>query len=168
MSDKNAAVETAKERTQSEISVLSTGVRAILHPVSASLMQDVVSRIPEPEIPIKYNEAKGRDEPNEFSPIYLKAVSDTERKRASASIDAMAMFGIELVDGLPESTKWLQNLKLMEKLGNLDLSIFDLEDEIDLEFLFKRYIALGNDDLIKIGMLTGIKREDIEQAKASF
>jgi len=167
--NEHPVVETAKEeKRKGTITELSTGIRAILKPVPASLMQSVASKIKDPKVPIKYNEEKGREEPDEFDTDYLEALNEANMRRAEASLDTMAMFGIELVDGLPEGDRWIKELRLMEKLGNIDLSNFDLEDEIDREFVYKRYIALGSDDLVKIGRLTGISQEDIESADKSF
>lgn len=161
----NPVIDKIKEDKQE---FTTHGVRIQLVPVSASLMQEVVSRIKPPKIPIEYDESLGRDAPNQNSPIYQDELTEFEQKRARASIDTMAMFGIELVDGLPEDTKWLIQLKQMERLGYIDLSDFDTEDEIDLEFLFKRYIALTNRELIQIGRLTGIRQEDIDSSEAFF
>lgn len=164
----NPAVEVAKGKKKEDIVTLSTGIRAKLLPVPASLMQEVVSRLKEPPIPLEYDEAMGRKVENPHNPEYRAALAELEQKRAKASIDAMAMFGIELIDGLPEDKKWLAKLKKMEKFGYLDLSEFDLEDEFDLEFLYKRFIALGNDEIVRIGTLTGISQEDVEVAEGFF
>jgi hypothetical protein len=164
----NPAVEVAKGKKKDDIVTLSTGIRAKLLPVPASLMQEVVSRLKEPAVPWEYDEALGRDAENPHNLEYRKALAELDQKRAKASIDAMAMFGIELIDGLPEDGKWLAKLKRMESFGYLDLSEFDLEDEFDLEFLFKRFIALGNDEIVKIGTLTGISQEGIDVAENSF
>lgn len=163
------AVKLAKEqKEENQIVMLSTGVRAILHSVSASLMQEVTSRIKEPKVPIIFNDEKGRKEEDPFDETYLQELAEVQHKRARASLDAMALFGIELVDGLPEDNKWIKKLQQLERLGYLDLSEFNLEDELDQEFVFKRYIALGSADLVRIGRMTGIRQEDIETAEDTF
>ena len=161
-------IETAKGKTFDNVVRLSTGIQAILRPVSASLLQDVMSRIVDPQEPWTYNEEKGREEPDPYNKEYLAKLTSNNQARARASMDAMAMFGIELVDGLPEDDMWIKRIKQFEKLGYLDLSQFDLEDEIDQEFLYKRYIALGNQDLVNIGKMSGIRQEDIDEAESSF
>lgn len=165
----NPVVETAKnEKGVLEAETLSTGFRAILHPVSARLLQAVMAKIPEPRVPWVMNEEKGRKEEDPFDQQYLTDLAEAQQKRASASLDTMAMFGIELVDGLPEDNKWLAQLKLFEQLGYLDLAEFNLEDETTKEFLFKRYIVLGNEDILRISQISGIRKEAIESAQASF
>jgi len=161
-------VETAKGKEFERVVMLSTGVKAILKPVSASLLQDVMSRIVDPPVPWVMDEAKGRKAEDPFDKEYLAKCAENQQLRARASMDAMAMFGIELIDGLPEDTKWLDRLQQFERLGYLDLQQFDMKNEIDLEFLYKRYIALGNSDLIEIGKMSGIRQEDIDEADASF
>lgn len=164
----NPVVETAKGKTIETTVVLSTGIKAILRPVSASLLQDVMSRIVDPPEPWVMNEEKGRKEPDPYDKDYLDTLAKNQLARARASMDAMAMFGIELIDGLPEDDTWVKRLRQFERIGYLDLSEFDLEDEIDREFLYKRYIALGSQDLVAISRMSGIRQEDINEAEASF
>jgi hypothetical protein len=165
----NEALQVAKEKSQeNKVVTLSTGIRAILHPVSASLIQEVVSKIVDPPVPVEYNEAKGVSQENPHNKEYQATITANNQKRARASMDAFALFGLELVDGLPSSDKWLKKLKQMERLGYLDLSEFDLDDDIDLEFIFKRYIAMSASDFTAIGKMTGISQEDIAAAESSF
>ena len=161
-------IETAKGKTFDNVITLSTGIKAILRPVSASLLQDVMSRIVDPAEPWIMNEEKGRKEIDPYDADYLATIAKNNQERARASMDAMAMFGIELIDGLPEDDAWLKRLRQFERLGYLDLKQFDLEEAIDQEFLYKRYIALGNQDLMAIGQMSGIRQGDIEKAEASF
>lgn len=140
---------------------LSTGVRAKLTPVSAALIEKVTSKIKDPEIPIQEIPEKGTKEPNPFHPQYLKDMEEAEANRAMAGLDAMVMFGVELLDPIPADGKWLKKLKFL----GIDLSEYDLEDDMALEFLYKRFVAVGNDDLVHIGELSGISRQAVEEAK---
>lgn len=165
----NLAVQVAKEqKIKDKIVVLSTGIRAILHPVSASLIQDVVSRIIDPPVPFEYDEVKGTKQENPHNKEYQAALFENNQRRARASMDAFALFGVELVDGIPEDEKWLKKLKQMERLGYVDLSDFNLEDDLDLEFLYKRYVAMGASDFAEVGRITGIRQEDIDTAEKLF
>lgn len=165
----NEVIATAKDTNdENQVVMLSTGIKAILHPVSARLLQSVMSRISEPQVPILMNEEKGRKEEDPFDADYLKAKAETNQKKAAASLDTFAMFGIELVDGLPESNEWLAQLKLFDTMGYLDLKEFDLEDATTKEFLYKRFIALGNTDIIRISQMSGIRKEAIDAAVSSF
>jgi hypothetical protein len=170
--DTNPAVETAKivaSRDGDEQHVtLTTGVRARILPVSATLIDEVTSKIPDPEVPTFFNEAKSREEPNPSDPEYLRRLSDAERKRGVAALDALVMFGVELLDGLPEDRGWLTKLQYMEKRGHLDLSSYDLNDAMDLEFLYKRFVAVSNQVLTKVGEISGVTAAEIAQAENSF
>lgn len=172
MSGRNPVVNTAKKvsETGEEFVTLADGRRGRIVPVSSSLISSVVSSIPEPDIPEVFIEAKGRSEPNPNDPGYLRALGDYERDRGIATMDAMVMFGLELIDGLPEDEGWLKKLTYMDRRGILDVDLedFDLEDELDREFLYKKYI-LGNAALVsKITRISGLTEEDIVTAEDSF
>jgi hypothetical protein len=167
------AVEVAKNRRDSEesgrVTVMSTGVRARLQSVSAALIQDAIARVEEPQPPVWLNPETEEEEPNFVHPDHLKALSVYEQEQSAAALDAVLMFGIELEDGLPEDDKWLRRLKYMEKrLGTIDLSNFDLEDEMDQEYLYKRYIALGADDYALLANLSGVSIEEVARATRTF
>lgn len=172
MNNKNVTVEAAKEISaqmgSSQIITTQTGVRVRLVPVSTALMEEVTSRIVEPEVPMWHNEARDRDEPNPDDPKYIKALDRVARDRGVAVMDAMCMFGVELVDGMPEDTSWLKKLKFMEKRGQVNLESFDLEDPLDLEFLYKRYIAVDNDVITKVSNLSTMTAEAVEKAESRF
>jgi len=170
METANATIEVAKslEEGSGDTVTLSTGVRAILRPVSASLIDEVTTSIKEPDIPIWHNEDKGRDEQNLSDPQYLRDMDTYERKRGIAAIDAMVMFGVELVDGLPEDDTWVKRLKFMEKRGLLDLTDFDADDNEACEFFYKRFIAVSNDDISQITAMSGVSKEDVDKAADKF
>lgn len=161
-------LEAAQERAGGDVVVLSTGVRARLKGVAASLVDEVTQRIEDPPIPVWHNPTKDRDEPNPGDPIYLQAVAKVQRQRGLASIDALVMFGVELVDGLPSDDGWIARLKFLEKLGHVDLSRFDLDEPLEREFVYKRFIAVGADDLVLLTKRTMVSPEDVQRAKESF
>lgn len=172
MSDKNPAVESAKflagRGDEEIISTTSGGIRVRLVPVSATLIDEVVSRVKDPDVPMWMNPDKNREEPNPSDPNYLKELAEADRKRGVAAMDAMVMFGVELIDGVPEDKKWLSKLRLMEKRGQIDLDLFDVNDPIDLEFLYKRFIVVDAGLLSAIGRLSGVQGEEVARAEASF
>lgn len=167
---KSPAVQVKKDRNRPETSevVLSTGYRARVSPVSASLIDDVTSLIKDPDVPIYHNEDKDRDEPNPGDPTYIRALADADKKRGNAAMDALILFGVELLDPLPKDGKWLKKLLYLQKRGTLSLALYNLEDPDDVEFLFKRYIAVSADDIITVSKLSGIRGEDLKLAENSF
>jgi hypothetical protein len=173
MTEKAKVKEEAKRiaREQGDgtaVVTLSTGVRARLSPVSSSLVEDMKNAVEMPKVPVVWIEAKEREEENPNDPRYIEAVNAAEMRRSDAIFDALCMFGVELEDGLPEDDKWLRKLKLLEKRGRMDLSGFDLKDEFDLEFLYKRYVAVAGADLQIIGGLHGMRPLEVARQRATF
>lgn len=143
------------------IVTLSTGIKARILPVSASLIEEVTSRIPDPEIPMYYNDNKEREEPNPSDPKYVVGLAKATKVRGQAAMDAMIMFGLELVDPVPSDTKWIWKLK---RTG----IEFDTNDEFEKEFAYKKYVACGNKDMMEIGRKAGINKEAIDEASKKF
>ena len=170
MDTKSPVVQVAKSAESDELDIvtLSTGYKARIRPVGASLIDDAVARIKDPLVPTYTSEDKGREEENPHDPAYLRALKDAAKERATVAMDAMVMFGIELVDGVPEDDKWIRQLAFYAKRTGLDLSGYDLDDELEKEFLFKKYIATGTLDLLEVGKRAGLRQKDVADAVKSF
>jgi len=168
--EKSPALEVAKEQEdkQDGSTVLSTGVRARLIPVAANLISKVASRVKDPPVPMDFIEEKQREEPNPDNPEYLRQLAEATTRRGTVSLETMVMFGVDLIDGLPEDDAWLKRLQFLERRGDIDLSEYDLEDPMELEFVYKLYIAVGSTDIIAIAKMSGISPEEVEQAAESF
>jgi hypothetical protein len=166
-----AAIEVAKEerdRQKDDIVTLSSGVRVKLLPVNPATIAGVIARIEDPKVPMWHNPQKGRDEPNPLDPSYERALVLADQQRGVATMDALALIGVELVDGLPEDDAWLKKLKLLDKVGHLDLSAFDLEDEIDVKYLYCKNVAIGSDDWPMLFARLAISEEGVETASKFF
>lgn len=150
------------------IVTLSTGIKVKFVPISAGLIEEAQAEIKDPPVPLQEIEGKKHPQPNYNHPDYVNGMKEAEANRARAGLDVLALFGIELVDGMPEDDKWLKKLHFLAKRGKLNLDDYDLNDEIEREFLYTKFIALGNDDWIRLGKFNGIRGEDVEQARASF
>lgn len=165
-------IETARNirdgrKNQVEV-ILPTGDRALLKPVTASLIDAVTSRIKDPQPPMWYNKEYEREEPNLSHPDYLAGLEEANRQRGIAAMDAMVMFGVELIDGVPEDDTWLKKLRFMEKHGMIDLSGYNLDDPLDQEFLYKRYVAVDSEIITKISEVSGISPAEVAAAEDSF
>ena len=146
---------------------LSTGVVGRIVPVGASLIDDVVASIQDPKPPLFFNEDKGREEENPTDPTYIEALEAAQRQRAVAAMETLLLFGLELQE-LPPDEEWLPKLKYMQKRGHISLDGFDLNDPMERELLYKKYIAVGTADLIKIGQHAGLNSRDVEEAARTF
>ena len=149
--------------------VLSTGVRVRIVPVGARLLTESMARVPEPEVPMFFDEHRQKEIPNPDHPSYTRALEEREMKQTNVAMDALIMFGVELMDGVPNDDRWVWELRLLEKVGALDLSIYDLDDEIDKEFLYKKFIAVAGVDLELLQGASGlVSAEDLAEAEDSF
>lgn len=164
----SVAKEQNSEQQHSDTFTLDCGVRVRLRPIPAAVIDEVTSRIPQPDIPKWYNEEYKREESNPSDPGYIKALEEYDRKRGSAMIDACVMFGLDLVDGLPADDKWLDRLKFMQKMGLMDLSRFDLADPIEKEYVFKRYEVATIGMIMAVQNRSSVSPEEIERARRSF
>jgi hypothetical protein len=175
-SRKSPAPDVAKERKEEEelIVTLIGGIRAKVLPVPASLIDEVASRIEEPKVPVWHNEEKGRDEPNPSDPAYIKELAEVERQKGLAAIDALAMFGLELIDPIQtldeegNEATWLKKLRFMGTKGLFDLDEYDLDNPMELEYLWKRYIGVDTNVLSRISRTSGITQEEVTEAEKSF
>lgn len=157
--------DTKKEKDVFEIE----GTKIRVRPVSALLIQEITSHIKDPRPPVQPNPDKdGRMEENPFDPTYLEELGEANAQRAGATSDAMVMFGLDLVNGLPEDETWLKKLKWLEKAGRLNLSNIDFDDPFEKEFAFKKFIAATNPTIMEVTRASGVSQEDIETATSSF
>lgn len=139
-----------------------------LRPVAAALIEEVNARIKDPKVPMYHDEDAGKDLPNPADPDYLEAVADARNRRGRAALDALIMFGIELKSGMPDDDEWLQKLRFLERRGGLSLESYDLNDKIELQFMFKRFIVADGGMLEKISNLSGVTEEMASAAEDAF
>jgi hypothetical protein len=160
------AVQTARETTSEPgMVILANGLRAKLVPVPAAVISEVTSRVKEPDVPMWADpERDGRLVQNPNDPEYIKAQKDVDQQRTNGMLDAAALFGIELFDPIPPQKTWLSKLKMLK----IDISAYNLEDELELEFVYKRFILATGDVLSEIMRLSTVSAGDINRADASF
>ena len=165
----NPALNVAKKQQRaSEEVILSTGIRAILVPVASNAIQEAVAEVTMPQVPTQ--EIEGRSEPveNPNHPDYIVALETAKQEQAQAALDICIVLGVELIDGLPEDVKWLKKLQWLAKRKRISLDGYDLDDEMDVEFLYKKHIAMSNVDWELLGSISGISQEDRQQAADMF
>lgn len=158
----NPAVQVAEQRARSATAdpvILSTGVRARIRAVSSSLIAEVAMRVPDPDIPRWLNPDKGREEENPNDPEYLRALTQANILRNQAAADAAIMFGVELVEPLPEDG-WDFKLRL--------IGIEVPEDPIGREFAYKKYVAVGVLDMLDIQRAAGVSQMEAASALQAF
>lgn len=166
-----AVLTVAKEELAPEettVLTLARGVRAHLVPVASRLLDEVRARVPDPPVPVvKLDD--GREVENPDDPDYQRSLERAAIQRIEAASDAYILFGVELIDGVPPVGEWLPQLRLLEKLGHVDLGRFDLTDPTELEFVYKKLVAVAQVDLRVIAARSGgVREEDIQKALAFF
>lgn len=166
MDKDEAVIETAQEEArgtqEKQIHTLSTGVRVRVSPVAAGLITKAQMKIKYPKVPTFYNADKDREEENPNHPDYLADYARVNEERGMATLDVMCMFGLELVDGIPD-TDWVRRLKLV--MPDLD---FDENDSLLCEYYYKTLIAVGVQDSVILAKAMGVSEEAIAQAEESF
>jgi len=170
--ERNPAVAVAKQRgpdNDVQEVTLSTGHRAVLTPVATSLLEKVRRQIKDPPIPMWENPDKaGRKEPNPLDPTYRQQLDEAESQRSDAIMDALILFGVELVGGVPDDDGWLKKLRMLERHGQIDLGDLDLEDPMDREFAYKKYVAISADDYLQLMTLSGVTAQGVAEQVDSF
>ena len=161
MTEESVVLGVAREQAaHQDIVVLSTGVRARVRPVAASLLEAVRLRIPLPRPPVQMIPEKNREEENPFDPEYLRQMEDANRARNTAVGDAAIMFGVELLDGVPDDG-W------ESKLALLNISVG--ADALAREFAYKKYIVVAAPDLrLILARTTGVSEEQVARATEIF
>lgn len=155
-----AVIDTAKAQPveQDDIHTLHSGVKVRVQAISPSLVNDAMLRVKMPEVPEVWSEQRGKFLKNPLSPDYVEAMDEYQRAKGQVALDAMVMFGIDLVDGLPEDRSWIRKLQI---LG----FEFDPDDAVECEFYYKKHIAMTVQDIQELQRSMGVTQEGIEKAK---
>jgi len=165
----NEAIEASRNK-DAGVHTLAGGTRVRVASIPQLLIDDAVRRVKEPRVPMVHDQEKGYDIPNPNDPRYQLDLQAHSNAQSAAAVDAVILWGVELLDGLPPDEEWLPKLEFYAKRGHIDLSEFDLDVQLEKEFVYKRYIAMSAKDLGELlpEMISGVSEEDVEAAKASF
>ena len=150
--------------------ITRSGYRVRYKPVTQGLIQKAIASIKDPDPPIWENPDKdGRKEPNPNDPEYLRTVRQNEEDRVNAITDVMVIFGCELLDDIPPLEEWLPQIQYLSKRNkNFNLDEFDLEDRLDLEYIFKKFVVLTALDYVDLAQASGVSEGGIQAAIESF
>jgi hypothetical protein len=167
MNKDEAVIATAQEEAQDEqrdtIHTLDTGVRVRVTPVPPGLISKAQMRIEYPKVPKFHHPDKDRWEENESHPDYIAECHRVNEARGMAALDAMCMFGLELVDGVPDDDTWIAKLRFV--MPGFE---FDETDPVAREYYYKTLVAVGMSDFVMLAATMGVTEEAIAQAQQSF
>ena len=79
-----------------------------------------------------------------------------------AAMDALIMFGVELVEDVPEENSWLEKLQFLGVVEDTEVT------GMERLFFYKKFVAVSAADIGKITDLSGISQEDVKEAEATF
>jgi len=170
---KSPAVKAAQKQNQDADMerVLKSGARIRICRVSQLLIDEAVNEVKEPNVPTYFDEDRQITLPNPDSAQYKKDIAEYERAQFRATFDAALLWGIELVDGVPEDDTWIKKLRFFAKRNKqVDIDQYDLDDELEREFAYKKFIAVDADELTEFMelMFQGVTEEDKEKARNLF
>lgn len=159
----NPALKVAKEaKTGAGVYVTRTGVRVRIQAFPEMLARRAVLAIKDPPVPTYWNEDKEREEKNPQDPDYLAALADAEQRRGDAGIDAALLFGVELIDPLPEDKRWIRKLAMLNIL-------VDESDVMAVELAYLKYVAFSSsEDLATLTSSVGVSEAGIAEQAATF
>lgn len=166
---KKKVVKKAKSKKKGGVHTLISGIKVKFHPVAANVMVDAQGRIPDPLMRTYKDTTTGKDEPNPGHPEYLKELADVKTLRAKAAMDVMVLFGLELLDPVPEENKWLDMLKFAKIISDEDYTTVTTEGgEFLRELFYKKYVVVDAFALGEISKLTGVTEEMLASSRKSF
>lgn len=167
MDKDQAVIAVAKEEIEQgqpdNIRTLTTGVRVRTKTVAPGLISRAQMAIEWPKVPKFHNPDKDRWEENENHPDYIAEVARVREERGMAALDAMCMFGLELVDGVPDGDEWIRRIRFV--LPGLK---FDESDPLEREYYYKTLVAVGVQDFAMLAKAMGVSEEALAQAEDSF
>jgi len=160
-------------RQEDDITILPGGIKVKFSQVPLSIIDAINQKHLDPDPPMVKIEEKSEPgnpwmESNPNDPDYHVELEKAARVRGNAIIDAMIIMGVELVDPIPDDG-WLVKLAYLEKVtGVPKLSNYDLEDDFEKEFVYKKFYAIGRDGMTGLLKGTGVTEEGISDAMNSF
>jgi len=166
---KTAASEVKAERakkSKDKIRTLSSGYRVRMKSVAANIIREVQLKIKDPVVPTfpHPNDPELTVE-NPSHPDYLVAKQDVVDQRSTAAMDAMILFGLDLLDPIPEENEWLEKLSFMGLIDEKDLESIN---GYQRELYFKKFVVADATVVTQIAQMSGVTQEMIAEARDSF
>jgi hypothetical protein len=160
-----AAVAEAEIPSESATLVhLSSGVILKTKPVSILLLQNVLLRFPQPEIPVIFDDIRGESIKNPNHPHYVEQVKHNELEKTNAVIDVAAAFGTD-VEFAPDSMPKLEDDVWLDDLAYFGIDVADSPRARYLAWL-KFFAIVNTDDFNKIATSFSVVVEGSEEGVA--
>ncbi len=174
VSPKKAAADTKKARankkkSRNKITTTASGYRVKLVPVAANVLREVQSRIPDAITRTFTNPTDGKEYENPAHPEYIAEVKQVQEERTKASMNAMVLFGMELLDDIPEDNEWLNKCRFAKLITEPEYKeAISADGKYMREMLFKTYVVSDFSVISTIANMSGVTQEMVAQARDSF
>lgn len=169
-----AAADTKKKRVRKKenkdkIHKTPDGFSVRFHPVAANVIREAQVRIPDPVAPTFVHPTSGEERENLSHPEYIKELAAVKELRVKAAMNAMLLFGLELIDPIPDDNDWLDKLLYLQLINQAEFDEATSEEGKFLrELFYKNFIVSDLIVLKKLQGLSGITEEMIAQARKTF
>lgn len=149
---------------------LRNGVLLGIRPMPPLLLNSVANSIPEPEVPVFFNDEKGRDEENPNHPNYVKALEERNREINLATIN-LILYACTYIKEIPEGVEKPtdEGWHRLARMAGID---FNPEEEAECYLTWLRCMVETGNDLLKLQtlplQLAGVTEEEVDDLMESF
>lgn len=158
--------EKVTKQAQDDIVTLASGHRVRFVPVPHNTLREVQAKIVDPPIPtIPHPEDKTRQIENPMSITYRETLERNKEERLKVVLNALFLFGLELLDPLPADRTWLDKLVLLELINAEEIEGASV---LQQELWYKKYVIADASVFDKLYGTLGVSEEAIAQARAAF
>lgn len=162
---KNASKKSNKNAVRSTVD----GIKYKLHPVAANVLRDAQMQIKDARIRTFKNPTTGKEEENPAHPEYIMDEKEVQEKRIKASMNALVLFGLELIDPIPSDNNWLKKILFINLITQKEYDeATSPEGKFLRELFYKNYVFTDLKILNELSTLSGVTQESIAKAKKSF
>jgi len=148
-------VEATDETKAPTITLEGSGVVLQLKKVNILRINAINDRFKYPDVPEVYDEVKDRKTRNPDHPDYKKACAEVDEQRIMAILDALSVFGTEIVF-VPADVPKLEDNDWVEELKFVEIPV-DPESPMARKLAWIKYVAIRDQgDFMKIAREFGV------------
>jgi len=144
-----------------------SGIRVRIRPVAAFLIAEVQQQIEDPEMRTFKHPETGQMLENPDHPEYQTEMREVQQARLDAATDALLMFGVQLLDGLPDDDEWLEEVHYILSRSGTEINL-DTDNKKEKELLYKKYVVADASLITRVSQISGVTQESVDTAKDTF
>ncbi len=159
----------AKKAARNKITVTPSGYRVKLVSVAANVIREAQARIPDAITRTYTNATDGKEYENPAHPEYIAEVKIVEEERTKAAMSVMVLFGMELLEPIPDDNEWLEKCRFAKLVTKEEYEEAISDDgKYMREMLFKTYVVSDFSVINQIASMSGVTQEMIAKARETF